>query len=219
MFTGLIEAAGKVVSLETGGEICKLRIASPLAEKDDLRLGESISVNGVCLTLTAWDRRSLSADVSAETLRISTLGELTPGCLVNLERALRLSDRLGGHLVSGHVDAVGTLLARTRQGAAQSLEFSLPQTLAKYVAAKGSIAIDGISLTVNQLSAKSFSIMVIPHTLEMTTLKNRVIGDKVNLESDILARYVEQLISSDVGGQSAETQGISFEFLAKNGFM
>ncbi len=217
MFTGLIEATGKVANLERSGKLCRLRINSTLAQAD-LKLGESIAVNGVCLTLTSWDRNSFVADVSSETLEVTTLGKLGPGAQVNLERALRLCDRLGGHIVSGHVDAVGQLQSRVSEGEAQCLEFSLPGAISRYVATKGSITIDGISLTVNRVTEDSFSVMIIPHTLEMTTLKEMRAGASVNLESDILARYVERLASP--GAERAKNAaGISLEFLAKNGFM
>ena len=217
MFTGLIEATGSVANLERSSNLCRLRINSTLAQSD-LKLGESIAVNGVCLTLTSWDRNSFTADVSSETLEVSTLGKLHSGSLVNLERALRLCDRLGGHIVSGHVDAIGQLLSRASEGEAQRLEFSLPTEISRFVAPKGSITIDGISLTVNQVLGDSFSVMIIPHTLEMTTLKNIKVGGTVNLESDILARYVERLISP--GSETVKNAGgISLEFLAKNGFM
>ncbi len=217
MFTGLIEATGSVAQLERSGHNCRLRVNSSLAQAD-LKMGESIAINGVCLTLTGWDRRSFTADVSSETLEVTTLGALRPGSLVNLERALRLCDRLGGHIVSGHVDAVGQLQSRTGEGEAQRLEFSLPGAISRYVAPKGSITIDGISLTVNQVTADSFSVMIIPHTLEMTTLKNMRTGESVNLESDILARYVERL-TNPASDSVPNGSGISLEFLAKNGFM
>lgn len=217
MFTGLIEATGSVARLERSGQNCSLRINSSLAAAD-LQLGESIAVNGVCLTLTAWNAASFQADVSPETLDVTSLGGLVPGARVNLERALRLGDRLGGHLVSGHVDAVGQLLRRREAGSARELEFSLPRELSRYVAAKGSIAIDGISLTVNRVTHESFTVMVIPHTLEMTTLEGMNCGTRVNLESDILARYVERLFGAG-GSTASDGGGISLEFLAKNGFM
>jgi len=217
MFTGLIEATGSLANLERRGKLCRLRINSVLAQAS-LKLGESIAVNGVCLTLTGWDRNSFSADVSSETLEVTTLGRLKPGAQLNLERALRLCDRLGGHIVSGHVDAVGQLGSRVSEGEAQRLEFSLPAAISKYVASKGSICIDGISLTVNQVSQESFSVMIIPHTLETTTLRNMRAGESVNLESDILARYVERLASSS-SSSVKNGAGISLEFLAKNGFM
>lgn len=218
MFTGLIEATGSVVSLERSGSNAKLRIASELVSAKDLQLGESIAVNGVCLTLTQWDASSFTADVSSETLQVSTLGQLRAGSQVNLERALRLCDRLGGHIVSGHVDAVGQLNKREVEGEAQRLEFSLPNQISRYVAPKGSIAIDGVSLTVNAVSSDSFSVMVIPHTLEQTTLANMHPGASVNLESDLLARYVERLALPGAD-DDATKPGISLEFLAKNGFM
>lgn len=217
MFTGLIEATGQVANLERSGKLCRLRINSTLA-RADLKLGESIAVNGVCLTLTGWDPSSFTADVSSETLEVTTLGRLGQGAQVNLERALRLCDRLGGHIVSGHVDAIGQLRFRVGEGEAQRLEFDLPSAISRYVAAKGSITIDGISLTVNQVTAESFSVMIIPHTLELTTLKNMRIGGSVNLESDILARYVERL-AIPASEKAANRAGISLEFLAKNGFM
>ncbi|WP_020675843.1 riboflavin synthase [Geopsychrobacter electrodiphilus] len=217
MFTGLIEGSGTLAHIEKNGTLCRIRINTELAQAD-LQLGESIAVNGVCLTLTAWDQRSFLADVSSETLKVTTLGRLEHGAPVNLERALRLCDRLGGHLVSGHVDAIGILQARIGEGEAQRLEFSLPQEIRRYVASKGSIAIDGISLTVNEVSADSFSVMLIPHTLGRTTLKSMRIGGEVNLESDMLARYIERLTSFSAETGS-KTSGLSLEFLAKNGFM
>ena len=217
MFTGLIEATGKVAHLERNGKLCRLRINSPLAQAD-LKLGESIAVNGVCLTLTSWDRNSFTADVSSETLEVTTLGKLGPGAQVNLERALRLCDRLGGHIVSGHVDAIGQLRSRVSEGEAQRLELTLPEAISRYVATKGSITIDGISLTVNQVTGDGFSVMIIPHTLELTTLKKMKAGESVNLESDILARYVERL-ARPTSETEKNPAGISLEFLAKNGFM
>jgi len=217
MFTGLIESIGTIARVEKTGKLCRLRINAELSH-EGLKLGESIAVNGVCLTLTDWNQQSFTADVSSETLRVTSLGRLKNGDSVNLERALRLCDRLGGHLVSGHVDAIGVLEGRIMEGEAQRLDFSLPHEIRRYVAPKGSIAIDGISLTVNHVSEESFSVMIIPHTLGRTTLKTLHIGGEVNLESDLLARYVEKLTnySSDAG---SETPGISLEFLAKNGFM
>ncbi len=217
MFTGLIEATGSLADLERRGPLCRLRINSSLAQAD-LQLGESIAVNGTCLTLTSWDHNSFTADVSSETLEVTTLGKLGRGGQVNLERALRLCDRLGGHIVSGHVDAIGQLRVRLSEGETQRLEFTLPAAISRYVATKGSITIDGISLTVNQVAEFSFSVMMIPHTLEMTTLKNLRVGESVNLESDILARYVERL-ASPASESANNTAGISLEFLAKNGFM
>lgn len=217
MFTGLIGATGQIAGLDRVGQIWQLKITSPLV-KEDLQLGESIAVNGVCLTLTGQDTQSFSADISSESLRVTTLGQLKIGAKVNLERALRLSDRLGGHLVSGHVDAISHLRASHPEGSARRLEFDLPPEITPYVAAKGSIAIDGVSLTVNQVGEKSFSVMVIPHSLAMTTLHQLRPGSLVNLESDLLARYVETLLSAR-GAPPPKSGAISREFLAKNGFL
>jgi riboflavin synthase len=217
MFTGLIGATGQITGLDTAGPIRQLKITSSLV-KEDLHLGESIAVNGVCLTLTGQDTQSFSADISSESLRMTTLGQLKIGARVNLERALRLTDRLGGHLVSGHVDAISCLRAIYPEGSARRLEFDLPAEIAPYVSAKGSIAIDGVSLTVNQVGEKSFSVMVIPHSLSMTTLPQLRPGSPVNLESDLLARYVETLLNAR-GAAPSKSGAISREFLAKNGYL
>ena len=217
MFTGLIEATGQIASLVSTEQVWQLRITTPLV-KENLQLGESIAVNGVCLTLTGQDTQSFTADISSESLRVTTLGQLKIGTPVNLERALRLSDRLGGHLVSGHVDAISHLRAIHPEGSARRLEFDLPPEIVPYLAAKGSIAIDGISLTVNQVWEKCFSVMIIPQSLAMTTLNHLRPGTPVNLESDLLARYVETLLRSR-GAQPGNTGALSREFLAKNGFL
>jgi len=216
MFTGLIQSVGKVHSLNRQGNSASLRIASELVNQD-LQLGESIAVNGVCLTVTAWDKHAFCADVSPETLDCSNLGALRPNMLVNLERALRLTDRLGGHLVSGHIDCVATLSRRFQDENAVRLEFSVPPAALRYLVEKGSVAIDGISLTVNSVSEASFSVAIIPHSLEKTTLKDCREGAEVNIETDLLGRYVERLLAGK--SEADQGQGISLEFLAKNGFM
>ncbi|MFO7576441.1 MAG: riboflavin synthase [Pelovirga sp.] len=216
MFTGLIQAIGQVRGLVRQGGAGSMTIASSLAA-EDLQLGESIAVNGVCLTVTGWDSGTFTVDVSPETLRCTTLGELRPTTAVNLERALRLSDRLGGHLVSGHIDTVGTVVRRQQDQNAVLFEFSAPATALRYVVEKGSVAIDGISLTVNQLQADAFSVSIIPHSLAQTCLKDRRPGDRVNIETDLLGRYVERLLGGR-DGQAAEGK-LSREFLAKNGFL
>ncbi|HMB16562.1 MAG TPA: riboflavin synthase [Pelovirga sp.] len=215
MFTGLIQSIGQVRSLEGGGDSGHLRIASSLVH-DDLSLGESIAVNGVCLTVTSWDRDSFTLDVSPETLRTTTLGALSPGTAVNLERALRLSDRLGGHLVAGHVDSVGTVRQMRKEHNAIYFEFAAPASSLRYIVAKGSVAIDGVSLTVNQVFTDRFSIMVIPHSLEQTCLKERRVGDAVNIETDLIGRYVERFVNHPSGTSGGS---LSREFLAKNGFV
>jgi len=215
MFTGLIQAIGQVRSLEGSGDSGRLRIASLLVH-DDLSLGESIAVNGVCLTVTGWDGDSFTLDVSPETLRTTTLGTLSPRTAVNLERALRLSDRLGGHLVAGHVDSMGTVRQKRKEQNAVYFEFAAPPASLRYIVAKGSVAIDGVSLTVNQVYSDRFSVMVIPHSLEQTCLKERRVGDAVNIETDLIGRYVERFVAQPSGKTGGS---LSREFLAKNGFV
>ncbi len=216
MFTGLIQAMGTVRRLDRQGESARLQIASRMAT-DDLQLGESIAVNGVCLTLVSWDESSFTADVSPETLLCSTLGRLRPDMQVNLERALRLCDRLGGHLVSGHIDCVARLRRRYQDQNTVRFEFSLPEESLRYLVEKGSVAIDGISLTVNTVDEDGFGVAVIPHSLAKTTLEGRKEGDLVNIETDLLGRYVERLLQGDKPQQ--KSAGVSLELLAKNGFL
>ncbi|HEY5672612.1 MAG TPA: riboflavin synthase [Malonomonas sp.] len=216
MFTGLIQSVGTIRRLDRQGGAASLQIASALA-KDDLQLGESIAVNGVCLTVTHWDSDSFVADVSPETLQCSNLGTMRANSQVNLERALRLCDRLGGHLVSGHIDCVAKVRRRYQDQNALRFEFSMPAENLRYVVAKGSVAIDGISLTVNSVDADGFAVAIIPHSLEKTTLKDRREGDSVNIETDLIGRYVERFLQ---GKQTPEAgASISREFLAKNGFL
>jgi len=216
MFTGLIQAVGTVRKLDRQGNSAQLHITSKLVA-EELELGESIAVNGACLTVVGWDSSSFSVDVSPETLDCTNLGELRPGIRVNLERALRLCDRLGGHLVSGHVDCVATVVRRFRDENVIRFEFSVPEHALRYLVGKGSVAIDGISLTVNQVTETGFQVAVIPHSLEMTTLNDCREGTRVNIETDILGRYVERLLQHrDAAEPSA---GLSVEFLAKNGFL
>jgi len=216
MFTGLIESVGHVRELKRQGRGGQLVIASSLA-REDLQLGESIAVNGACLTVTSWTTDRFIVDVSPETFECSTLGLLRQGQGVNLERALRLSDRLGGHLVSGHVDCVATLRRRYQDQNAIRMQFELPSEALRYIVAKGSVAIDGISLTVNEVTPDSFAVAVIPHSLERTTLKNCTEGTKVNIETDLIGRYVERFVSDK---SEPETRGrVNLDFLAKNGFL
>jgi riboflavin synthase len=216
MFTGLIGEIGTVRKLDRQGNSASLQVASRLL-REAPRLGESIAVNGVCLTVTHWDQDSFTADVSPETLQCSTLGSLRPTTPVNLERALRLSDRLGGHLVSGHIDAIARVRRRFQEQNAVRFEFSAPPSALRYLVEKGSVAVDGISLTVNRVDADGFAVAIIPHSLEKTTLQYRREGDLVNIETDLLGRYVERLLQGEKGAHRAA--GISLEFLAKNGFM
>ncbi|RLB73073.1 MAG: riboflavin synthase [Deltaproteobacteria bacterium] len=216
MFTGLIEAVGQVRSFKQQSGSSQLQIASSLVD-DDLQLGESIAVNGACLTVVQWDKSTFTVDVSPETLSCTTLGTLQVNQSVNLERALRLSDRLGGHLVSGHIDCIATVRRRFRDQNAIRFEFTVTADVIRYLVEKGSVAVDGISLTVNKVADEMFSVAVIPHSLEKTTLLDCREGMRVNIETDLLGRYVERLLQGRK--ESSGGGGVNLDFLAKNGFL
>ena len=192
MFTGIIQAVGKIANTEARGQDQRLAIQAGALDMGDVQLGDSIAVNGVCLTVVRFDQKSFDVDVSAETLRCTVGFDLNSE--VNLEKALRLADRLGGHLVSGHVDGVGEVVRFEPVGDCYVLEIIGPNEIARYVATKGSITVNGVSLTVNQVAGQRFVLNLIPHTLEMTTLKHLKLGSRVNLEVDLLARYAERLL-------------------------
>lgn len=198
MFTGIIEAAGKIESLDCSDEGGKLRVSLAIAPEiaSALKIGDSIAVNGCCLTVVEFDRKSFAADLSGETLRRTSFGEKKPGDVVNLERALAAGARLGGHFVQGHVDGVGRVTRLAPEGENWWLSVRVPENLRRYVAEKGSIAIDGISLTVAGWRDGVADIAVIPFTYEQTDVKRMVPGDAVNLETDVLAKYVESLLES-----------------------
>lgn len=218
MFTGIIEELGTVQVIKKGGNSAKIAISAPLVVSD-VKLGDSIAVNGICLTVTEFEKEKFTAEVMAETLAKTNLGDLLPGTKVNLERALRLSDRLGGHLVSGHVDGVGRIIRQTREDIAIITEISYPQELGKYLIVKGSVAIDGISLTVVSVTPAAFTVSLIPHTRGMTTLGLKKAGDKVNLEADVIAKYLEKLTEKKDDGQGTHSGGIGISFLAEHGFI
>lgn len=198
MFTGIVMARGRVLeALRVGGDL-RLRIHTGTIGLEDCAEGDSIAVSGACLTMLQPAGLEFVADVSAETLALTTLGKLQAGHAVNLELALTLQDRLGGHLVSGHVDGMGNLLSRYADGRAERFEFELPDSLARYVAAKGSVTIDGVSLTVNEVQDNKFAVCLIPHTLQVTTLGELQPGHQVNIEVDLVARYLERLLAGDV---------------------
>ena len=196
MFTGLIEGVGALRAREARGGDARLTIAVGSLPFADVALGESIALNGVCLTVVAFDASSFEADASNETLALTTLGDLPLGAALNLERAMLPTDRLGGHLVSGHVDGVGRVEQVTPDARAQRWRFSAPAALLKYVALKGSICVDGVSLTVNAVDDAGFEVALIPHTVEHTAFAQTRIGAAVNLEVDLVARYVERLLQS-----------------------
>ena len=203
MFTGIIEGVGQLVVCESRGGDARLTLNVGSLPFDAVQLGESIAVNGVCLTVIAFDAGSFQADASNETLSLTTLGALQPGAAVNLERAMRPTDRLGGHLVSGHVDGVGTVLGIHEDARAQRWRFSAPRVLLKYIAKKGSICVDGVSLTVNEVDEEGFEVALIPHTVAHTAFAQAGIGSAVNLEIDLVARYVERLLGARHEGGNA----------------
>jgi riboflavin synthase len=215
MFTGLIEDVGKVLGLDRAGAGARLHVSSALPH-DEISLGDSVAVNGVCLTVVEKSSGRLSFDVSPETLERTLFRTLKAGIFVNLERALRLGDRLGGHLVSGHVDCSAVIRERREVSGNYLFSFQLPARYARYLVEKGSVAIDGISLTVNTVSAEGFTINIIPHTANHTTLRFRGPGDEVNIETDLIGKYVERLLG---GRESAGEKGVSLELLAKSGFL
>ncbi|MBA3930400.1 MAG: riboflavin synthase [Xanthomonas sp.] len=199
MFTGIIEGVGRIAALESVGGDVRLTVAVGSLPFDAVQRGESIAVNGVCLTVIAFDAGSFQADASTETLSLTTLGGLKEAAVVNLERAMRPTDRLGGHLVSGHVDGVGRVLSVHDDARAQRWRFAAPVALLKYIAKKGSICVDGVSLTVNEVDAEGFEVALIPHTVANTAFAATAVGDAVNLEIDLVARYVERLLGERNG--------------------
>jgi len=215
VFTGIIEAIGTVQEFSRQGEGARVHIgAGALAE--GLRLGESIAVEGACLTVTALRGDGFAADLSVETLKRTTLGRLRAGARVNLERPLRLGDRLGGHLVTGHVDGVGQLAERVPQGDGEFIRIRFPRELGSLLVMKGSIAVDGISLTVAELSRDAFGVAIIPHTLEHTTLRNKRVGDPVNLEADLLGKHVARLLAGRL--EATGQAGLTLAMLQEHGF-
>ena len=193
MFTGIIQDVGRIASLERRGGDVRLRVEVDRMSLAGVRDGDSIAVSGVCLTVLDIDERSFAADVSLETLSVTTLGAAVPGSRVNLEPALRAGDPLGGHLVSGHVDGLAQVASIASDAPSVRMVFTCPQALARYVARKGSVAIDGVSLTVNEVDGDAFGVNLIPHTQQVTTLGEFVVGRRVNFEVDQVARYVERL--------------------------
>ena len=197
MFTGIITAVGTIAALQPRGGDMRLRIATGKLDLSDVQLGDSIAVSGVCLTAIELPGDGFWADASRETLELTILGEIAPGMNVNLEKALTPTTRLGGHLVSGHVDGIGTVSEWRPDGRSWRLRVQAPDALARYIAAKGSICVDGVSLTVNRVDGAAFELNIVPHTLAETTLANFQVGRRVNLEVDLIARYLERLLLGD----------------------
>ena len=218
MFTGIIEATGTVSAIKKTGSDAVLTIATGQLDLSDVKLGDSIATNGVCLTVTRLGKQSFDADVSGETLSRTTFADATVNTRANLEKAMLLTTRLGGHLVSGHVDGIGRIVSQKPVGKAVEYWVEAPDNLAKYIAEKGSITVDGISLTVNAVEGSRFMLTIVPHTSEQTTIEGFVPGKRVNLEVDVIARYVERLIGA--GESDAEqNNGVTMALLASSGFL
>jgi len=196
MFTGIVQDVGRILALQTQAGDTRLTVGVERLDLARTAIGDSIAVSGVCLTAVALEPRAFSVDVSRETLALTTIGDWRVGRRVNLEPALRAGDALGGHLMSGHVDGVAELRARVDDGRSQRCRFRVPLALARYVARKGSVALDGVSLTVNAVEQQEFEVNLIPHTLALTTLGELAVGDRLNLEIDLIARYTERLMTA-----------------------
>jgi riboflavin synthase len=218
MFTGIIEAVGTIAALDPKGSDMRVSVNSGRLDLGDVALGDSIAVNGVCLTAVSLSSDGFSADVSGETLTHTAFSRLHVGSRVNLEKALTPTTRLGGHLVSGHVDGVGELLERQNDGRSVRFRIKAPNELARYIARKGSITVDGISLTVNDVDGAIFMLNIVPHTLVETTMNDFFAGQLINLEVDLIARYLERLVLGEQAVQ-VESTGITEAFLAEHGFL
>ncbi|MFC6168675.1 riboflavin synthase [Acinetobacter terrestris] len=218
MFTGIIESLGKVESLQSVGGDVRLRIGTHL-DMSDVHLGDSIATNGICLTVIEWGENWYAADVSRESLNRTTLGSWKVGQRVNVEKAMLPTTRFGGHIVSGHVDAVGEITVVREDARSIYYEVTAPAEIAKYLAEKGSVTVDGISLTINHLRGNVISLNLIPHTAERTNIGTWKTGAKVNLEVDVLARYIERLMLGDKAAETKEQSKLSMAFLAENGFL
>jgi riboflavin synthase len=211
VFTGIIKASGEIAAMQRKGGDVRLTVRSRGLSWADYEPGESIAVNGVCLTAVALHEDGFDTDVSVETLNVTALGKLAVGSPVNLEPALSLGERLGGHLVSGHVDCTGTVSSRAADARSIRFTIEIPAEYSRYVAKKGSVCVDGVSLTINEVSENSFEINIIPHTAEVTIIDNYKVGTVVNVEVDLLARYIERLLNPD-------GTGISKDFLKAHGY-
>lgn len=211
MFTGIVKAKGSIGAIEKRGGDVRMTVLAADLPWSEYAVGDSISVNGVCLTAVRLLDGGFDTDVSVETLDVTTLKQLAVGDAVNLEPALRVGDALGGHLVSGHVDGIGKVIARGEDARSIRMTFEVPGGLSRYIAKKGSICVDGVSLTINEVSGNTFGLNIIPHTAEATTMGAYEVGTAVNIEVDLLARYIERMLGSEAGG-------LSIEFLREHGY-
>jgi riboflavin synthase len=218
MFSGIVEEMGAIQKIEKGLAVAKFSILASVI-LDDLQVGDSVSVSGACLTVARIENQSFFVDVSTETLNCTIFGQITVGTPVNLERAMKLNARMGGHLVTGHVDGIGALRAREQDGNAIYLTVEAPEDIMRYCVAKGSITIDGISLTINAVKDRSFSVAIIPHTAKVTTMGLKQIGDAVNLESDLIGKYVERLLQANGTLPPPPSPVIDKDYLQKRGLL
>ena len=218
MFTGIIEGLGTITELRQSGQGKRLALEADFL-LGHTKIGDSISVSGACLTVVAIEGKCIKVDVSPETLARTTLGRSKIGDRVNLERALRLSDRIDGHLVSGHIDGMGTLKHKKNTGNAIIITIGVPESLSRYMIKKGSVAVDGISLTINNLGIDGFDVSIIPHTAKLTTIGFNKVGDLVNIETDMIGKYVERFVTERQYNDKETEKSVDMEFLAKTGFL
>jgi riboflavin synthase len=214
MFTGIIEDKGKVIRVEHRGQEKKLILELPI-NLTEVQLGDSININGVCLTIIEKRGQTIGLDLSSETLKKTVLGELKEGDQVNFERALKLTDRLGGHIVTGHIDGIGVITGKSKEGDFLYLRIQIPKSVSRYVVQKGSIAIDGISLTVNECENEEIKMTFIPYTLEKTMIMDKKVGDRVNVEADIIGKFVEKMMNR----VDEKSEGMNLSFLKEHGFI
>ena len=219
MFTGIIEAIGQIKNININGQGARITVAVGKLDMSDVKLGDSIATNGICLTVVAFDHASFSADVSNETLKRTGFVNYQSGQRVNLEKAMLPTTRFGGHIVSGHVDAVADIVLIENKGNSTDYWLSMNDDIAPYIAEKGSITIDGVSLTVNSLSQDKFRLTIVPHTAEETIIARYQSGTKVNIEVDVMARYIERLLTKKTSTEHSSSMGVTHDLLAKSGFI
>ena len=218
MFTGIIEAVGSIAAIKRHAQDVTLSVNSGALDLSDVKLGDSIAHNGVCLTVTKLNAQGFDVDLSHETLKCSGFSQIKTGFAVNLEKAMQVNGRLGGHIVSGHVDGVGEVLSITKLGNAVEYWVKAPDDLAKYIAEKGSITVDGVSLTSNAVDAASFKLTIIPHTIAQTIMADYTVGTQVNLEVDVIARYLERLLLGDKACEPKKEKQSTMDLLSRSGF-
>lgn len=219
MFTGIIEAVGSIAAIKHNAQDMTITVDAGQLDLSDVKLGDSIANNGVCLTVTKLSGNSFDADVSYETIKRSGFAQIQTGFMVNLEKAMQVSARFGGHVVSGHVDGIGEIISISKAGNAVDFWIQAPNDLAKYIAQKGSISVDGISLTTNEVDGATFKLTIIPHTIAQTNMVNYSVGTKVNLEVDVIARYLARLMLGDKAAEKQQEQQSTMDLLAKSGFL